>query len=304
MRVRSLALITTILVAGALPACTCSSSGDGDGGGGSGGEMGIPLPNGQICYIAPCQGHVYACGDCMDNDGDGLYDWQDPDCLGPCQNNEAGFYGAIPGQNNAPCKMDCYWDQDTGAGNDNCYWDHGCDTFEQGPMPCTAATCPEIGCNYDPNTQVSGAPVPSGANDCEYLLANQSAQCNSYCGVLAPNGCDCFGCCENPNKPGSFVYAGSVDSSGRGTCDPNPATLEDPTKCKPCTPVNYTSGGSCYNACAHCELCFGKTELPADCYGDMGAVPYCPTGVQPCTATMPCPANFYCTTGCCIGIVP
>src|SRR5262249_51732889 len=61
------------------------------------------------CYIAPCQGKVYACGDCIDNDGDGLVDSMDPDCLGACQNNEAGFYGSIPGQNNAPCKSDCYW---------------------------------------------------------------------------------------------------------------------------------------------------------------------------------------------------
>ena len=99
------------------------------------------------CYVAPCQGHVYQCGDCIDNDGDGLIDSQDPDCLGACQNNESGFTGNIPGQNNAPCKSDCYWDQDTGSGNDDCYWDHSCDPFEQGPP---AATNPEIGCAYDP----------------------------------------------------------------------------------------------------------------------------------------------------------
>ena len=102
----------------------------------------VSLPDGGtgICYITPCQGHLYACGDCLDNDGDGLTDSYDPDCLGACQNNEAGFYGSIPGQNNAPCKSDCYWDQDTGSGNDDCYWDHQCDPLEVSP-----AFNPEIG---------------------------------------------------------------------------------------------------------------------------------------------------------------
>ena len=49
-----------------------------------------------ICFIAPCQGKVYQCGDCQDNDKDGVVDSQDPDCLGACQNNEAGFNGNIP----------------------------------------------------------------------------------------------------------------------------------------------------------------------------------------------------------------
>src|SRR5262245_159116 len=57
-----------------------------------------------VCYITYCQGKVYQCGNCQDDDGDGLTDSMDPDCLGPCQNNEAAFYGSIPGQNNAPCK--------------------------------------------------------------------------------------------------------------------------------------------------------------------------------------------------------
>jgi hypothetical protein len=62
---------------------------------------------------------------------------------------------------------------------------------------------------------------------------------------------------------------------------------------------------ACYNSCEHCELCFGKDTLPPDCVSDMGiAVPQCPTGVQSCTDTMPCPFGYYCTTGCCIALIP
>src|SRR5262249_52372790 len=80
----------------------------------------------RVCHYATCQGKVYACGDCADNDGDGRFDSDDPDCLGPCDNTESGALTlGIPGGNNAPCKADCYFDQDTGTGNDSCYWDHG-----------------------------------------------------------------------------------------------------------------------------------------------------------------------------------
>ena len=262
------------------------------------------------CYVAPCQGKVYQCGDCIDNDGDGLVDSQDPDCLGACQNNEAGFAGDIPGQNNAPCKSDCYWDQDTGSGNDQCYWNHSCDPFEQGPP---AATNPEIGCAYDPNTHVGGAPVPPGQNDCTYLLNNQSTACTNFCKPLTPNGCDCFGCCENPYNKGTFVYAGSVDNNGQPSCEATMASLNDPTKCKPCTPVV-----GCQNTCAHCEVCFGGAPLPPDCFGDMagqtgstdmaGSTPpqQCPSNVQPCglPGEAACTPGYYCVTGCCVALIP
>jgi len=271
----------------------------------------ITLPGGAtaICYVTPCQGHLYACGDCVDNDGDGLVDSFDPECLGPCHNDEAGFYGNIPGQNNAPCKSDCYWDQDTGAGNDDCFWSHDCDPFEQGGASFAAETSPEIGCGYDPNTKIPGAKVPAGQKDCDYLDSNQSATCDSFCGPLTPNGCDCFGCCEDPNRPGNYVYAGSVDGNGAGTCAAAAGTLADPTQCKPCTPVQ-----ACLKSCGHCELCFGKQTLPADCYTsvfdmgspDMGPPPQtCPTGAQPCglPGEGSCGPGQYCITGCCAAIV-
>jgi hypothetical protein len=341
---RSLMLAVGVLALASLtPACSCSHNGamtDDMGIGGGGDDAGFDIdaflydhdgmyPDGYvlpppgdggiviqtdggvfICYVTPCQGHVYQCGDCVDNDGDGLVDSQDPDCLGACQNNESGFTGDIPGQNNAPCKSDCYWDQDTGSGNDSCYWNHSCDPFEQGPP---AATNPEIGCAYDHNTKVGGAPVPPGQNDCDYLLHNQDTTCTNFCKPLTPNGCDCFGCCENPYNKGNYVFAGSTNAAGVGTCTADQATLNDPTKCKPCTPVV-----GCQNTCGHCQLCFGGVPLPPDCYGDMagqppstdmaGSIPpqQCPTGEAACglPGQAPCDPGFYCITGCCVQAIP
>ncbi|NUP13486.1 MAG: hypothetical protein HOW73_46200, partial [Polyangiaceae bacterium] len=62
------------------------------GGGNTGGSTVTPPTT-----IAECQGHVYQCGDLIDNDSDGLLDTVDPDCLGPCDNTEDSYYGGIPG---------------------------------------------------------------------------------------------------------------------------------------------------------------------------------------------------------------
>jgi hypothetical protein len=261
--------------------------------------------------IAPCQGHVYECGDGIDNDKDGLIDSDDPDCLGPCDNTEGSYFGGIPGQNNAPCKMDCYFDQDTGPGNDDCYWDHKCDPHEVPPGYHPEAPNGSQ-CAYDPKANTPGTP-----KTCDELYAAQSDTCHAYCGPLTPNGCDCFGCCELPAGSKSFVWLGSVDGAGMGTCDI--ASLADPTKCQPCLPV-----AGCFNDCGHCELCIGKPTLPPDCYppdggsatgtGGAGGAStgatggstgsgggQCDPGVQACglPGQAPCPVNYYCVTGCC-----
>src|SRR5213075_1031598 len=150
---------------------------------------------GNFCKITTCQGKLYQCGDCIDNDNDcvtdptninsGIDTGSDLDCFGPCSNNESGLAGEIPGQNNAPCKSDCYFDQDTGAGNDDCYWSHTCDPFSIAPG------YPPEGddkCDYNPNVS-----IPGSHQSCSQALASQSAGCTDYCGPLVPNGCDCFG---------------------------------------------------------------------------------------------------------------
>jgi hypothetical protein len=242
-----------------------------------------------------CQTHLYACGNCLDDDGDGMIDDRDPDCLGPCSNNEAGFHLMIPGGDSAPCQLDCYYDQDQGPGNDQCEWDHRCDPLEPDQNPL---------CMY------SDPPPPSAT-----CPAMQNTACHDFCGPLTPNGCDCFGCCELPAGSGSYVFIGTVDDADVGTCTLDLAT--DPAACHPCTPV-----GDCLNDCGECELCLGRTELPPDCIapppptdagmprdgapppGDAGPPPpaRCDPGVQACglPSDPACPDGWYCLTGCCI----
>ena len=329
--------ITRILsMAILLPALACGgdddgSGGDGDAGGGGGMDGGgggmdsggagmdsgvIVLPDGRVitpdgggtpsdggwggcvegeCIPVMCQSHLYACGDGMDNDGDGRIDAYDPDCLGPCDNNEEGFDLLIPGGDSAPCALDCYYDQDQGPGNDMCLWDHRCDPLE--PDHNTL-------CMYqDPPPPSASCPDP------------QVAGCHDFCGPLTPNGCDCFGCCELPAGSGEYVFIGTVDSSGVGTCSLAAAMARDHEACHPCTPV-----ADCLNDCGDCELCLGRTTLPPECTPpppgtDAGPLPdgavrpdggvdlmRCEGGEQPCgtPGDALCPAQYYCITGCCV----
>jgi hypothetical protein len=194
--------------------------------------------------------------------------------------------------------MDCYFDQDTGSGNDDCYWNHKCDPNSVDPNyypePANGAMC-----EYDLN-----ATTPGTTSSCAELDAEQSNLCLSYCGPLTPNGCDCFGCCELPAESGEFVWLGSQGADGTTVCDE--ANIDNPDICHPCKPVV-----ACQNECERCELCLGKTELPPDCYppGTGGAGGAGGSPPQDCPPEFPacglegqdqCPLNSYCLTGCCV----
>lgn len=254
--------------------------GPGSGGkapaGGAGGSGGAA-----VCHVAQCQGKTYACGDCTDDDRDGLIDAQDPDCLGPCDNTEDSFFGGIPGQSGGGCRQDCYFDNDSGAGNDGCDWSHACDPLAVAPEypPSGSAQCA-----YDGNTNIQG-------RACAVLASTQSAECSDVCQPLVPNGCDCFGCCELPARSGSYVWLGS-NVAGTGTCSRD--TLGDPNACRPCTPVP-----SCFNTCERCEICAGETSLDTSC-GDAAAT--CDPGVLPCGPGASCAEQYYCISGCCAAV--
>ncbi len=303
--------------AGGSTSGTASTTGTGGGAGGgstSTGTSGTAGTGGGTgaggATIASCQGHIYECGDTLDNDNDGLVDSADPDCLGPCDNTEGSYYGGIPGQAGPACTVDCYFDQDSGSGNDDCYWNHQCDPNEVAPGYHPEAESGAT-CAYD-----TGANTPGTPSSCDELYQTQSQACMDYCGPLTPNGCDCFGCCELPAGGGKYVWLGS-ETNGLGTC--TIADVGDPSKCEPCLPV-----AACLNTCGTCELCIGKTELPPECFPDGGSTSssgggggsttsstssgsggggsQCADGVQPCglPGQGPCPLNYYCITGCCI----
>jgi hypothetical protein len=258
---------------------------------GSAGTAGLGVAGAPGCTQAACQDRVYECGDCEDNDQDGLVDSFDPDCLGACDNTEDSFFGGIPGANEAPCKQDCYFDRDTGSGNDDCHWSHRCDPLAVAPDYPPSG---DEACSYDP-----AASMPGTELSCSELESAQSEPCLSLCLPLTPNGCDCFGCCELPPESGSYVWIGS-SIDGEASC--TRAALGDREACRPCTLVF-----SCYNPCEHCEICVDKPTLPPDCAtggagGSAGVGAQCSPGVQPCGQPDqdPCPSDYYCISGCCI----
>lgn len=238
---------------------------------------------GPTCVVASCTGAIYECGDCLDDDGDGLTDAVDPSCTGACDNSEDRLSTDIPGHNNAPCRLDCFFDDDTGSGNDDCSWDSRCDPLETAPNYYPRGA----NCAYAPATTVGG-------RTCTAAAATQSPQCTStVCGPVVPNGCDCFGCCVLPGAA-TPVYLGTGNAAGAGTCVLDAGN--DPSRCSPCTQVP-----SCLNPCDACELCLGKTTLPTQCL-DGGAAPQrCATNAAACglPGQPLCPSGEYCVTGCC-----
>jgi len=174
----------------------------------------------------PCGNKIYACGDAIDNDMDGLVDLDDPECISPCDDDEGTFKTNLPGQNN-DCKGDCYFDDNSGSGDDKCEWNLQCDPENPGA---------EIGCEYDPNFGM-----------CQDM---QVETCKDICTPLVPNGCDCFGCCE---IDGQFVYLDGAECS-----------LDNLDGCQSCT-FFEDCNNPCEPEL--CELCFGQDpeDLPEDC---------------------------------------
>jgi hypothetical protein len=169
------------------------------------------------------------CNDGIDNDGDGLVDTEDVDCVSPCHNGEESAYHEVrSGQGG--CDEDCYFDDNSGHGDDGCFYDMSCDPL--GPKAWK-------GCDADPKSP-----------QCQNALP-QAPECLAACLPLVPPGCDCFGCCTLPTPSGL---------EDRWLGDPS-CTLTDPTTCPPCTP-----SPDCVNLCDDpCEWCLGMPSLPEGC---------------------------------------
>jgi cysteine-rich repeat protein len=246
-----------------LPNCTSNVCGDGDKGPNEGCDDGNLLADdgcSPVCAVEnpppasiPCGNAIYTCGDTLDNDMDGFIDLDDPDCTTPCDDDESSLQTNLPGQNN-DCKQDCFWDANSGQGDDHCVWNLKCDPENPGA---------DIGCAYDPNF-----------NQCNVMMPQS---CLDFCTPLVPNGCDCFGCCE---INGEFIYL-----------DSNPeCSMDNLGACNSCTFFDECNN-ACEPEM--CELCFGQDpeDLPDDCQepscdfgtpclqqADCGVGEFCQTG--------------------------
>jgi hypothetical protein len=239
-------------------------------------SISVSLDGKLMCGNSPC-----ACNNGVDDDGDGTVDGFDVECTGGLDDDEGSFATGIPGDNRDPKWQDCFFDGNSGHGDDRCRYPTGCLT---GELAADDAACAV------------------------------TEQCRNNCLPLAPNGCDCFGCCS-VGLPGG----GSVDIQLDASCSLE--KIGDAEACSPCT-----KSAECENTCDRCELCAGKTaaDLPADCDQSPPVdEPPPPPGEEPdageepppvqdddacdgdpsCSADQPCAAGQFCSFGCCIAQV-
>lgn len=271
----------------ALVACGNNSGGTSDANGGGSGDPDANLdylpPPGDAPFAGTCTPGAAQCANCVDDDGDMKIDGFDPECTGPLDNDEASFKTAIPGDNIDATTQDCFFDGNSGGGNDGCN-QHTCCLLQSPDKQSCNMQAPLANHNkYDiPSCYVpwGQTPVPQ--------------KCIDTCGKLTPPGCDCFGCCTICNG------ATCADVSINPLVSPNctSSTISDPTVCKRCVKSTACGGGSCGGST--CVLCPGQdpSTLPSSC----GGTSQCPMGYQTCTAgDQSCPAGTYCSNGCCIG---
>jgi hypothetical protein len=241
----------------------------GDGGGLPGSDGGgLPGSDGGVQPIPGCGDPAATqCNNCMDDDNDGLTDGEDPHCITAADDDESSFATGLPGDNRDP-KPDCFFDGNSGSGNDN----------------CSIELCCLLG-NCAPNTNCS-----------------VTQRCIDFCAPATPVGCDCFGCCTIC-WDGTCKDVLTIPGATPGwDCDDLENNLGDPTKCPQCTKVTECSS-SCDEAGqnADCILCPGQSpdELPDAC----NMQNECPDGRQVCSDAVACPSGQYCASGCCINIV-
>lgn len=232
-----------------------AGNGDGTGGGDGDGSGGTPQ-----------------CSNGIDDDGDGAIDGFDPECTGPLDDREDSFATGIPGDNIDAIKQDCFFDGDSGHGNDGCLM-HTCCLLDG---ECPPDLKPE---QFDPA-------------ECEV-----SQECIDYCAPITPPGCDCFGCCTICNDVGCFDVLTNPEVAPNCTAD----VVDDPDACPACTKIDECGppGDDCVDL--ECQLCPGQDpdDLPAEC----GGVNECPGDLQVCASDAECPDGRFCSNGCCINIV-
>ncbi len=211
-----------------------------------------------------CNGTTYACGDGMDNDDDGLIDLEDPECVSPCDDDEGTFATGLPGDG-MDCKQDCFFDGNSGHGDDGCEWDLRCDPANPGAHLETG------NCEY------------TGGNICDMIPAEPTPECLEFCAPYVPPGCDCWGCCEVQTDAGPiYIHLNS----------PAPCSLAQLDACIECTPQIDDCGTPCVPE--ECTVCFGETEPPEGCGGENECL-----GGDPCESNTDCPETYFCYLNCC-----
>jgi hypothetical protein len=242
-----------------------------------------------------CSATGSECNNCIDDDDDGVIDGADPECTGLEDNDEGSFATDIPGDNVDAIKQDCFFDGNSGSGDDGCDL-HVCCFLEpfvdccEGDETAAADGCIEFtGPKYD-------------ANEC-----TPTQQCIDSCSPLTPPGCDCFGCCticEGGNcqdvltNPAIYEQENcdGLDNPTEGQC----CESENLDACYSCTKSVDCGPGGCNDDPEDCILCPGQTEadLPDTCNAAE-----CPATSTTCVLTEDCGTDEYCSNGCCVASI-
>ncbi|MFT3927648.1 MAG: hypothetical protein QM778_34275 [Myxococcales bacterium] len=256
------------------------------------GDSGTGTPTAPVPTVTPfmCGDVVCQCSDGKDNDGDGRGDLADPECVAAWDNDEDSFATGQPGDNRDDACQDCFFDGNSGSGNDGCRL----------PTSCL--------------TEGNASSGHGSCSSCE-----QTDMCKNFCKAYTPNGCDCFGCCGVKLPDGStknILIGGGCDIEGSTT-----------TGCTECVP-NDSCVNTC-GRCELCPG-KTVADLPADCtppppasQPDAGTPPVgspdggttnppppppppppsytCDNGEALCGTGLPdCGADYACTFGCCV----
>jgi hypothetical protein len=249
---------------------TSASGGTGTGTSGAGGlagSGGLSAIVESLCGTEGCQ-----CSNGIDDDGDGQIDGFDAECTGALDDDEGTFATGISGDNKDPKWQDCFFDGNSGAGDDDCRYHTDCIL---GILE-----------DDDPSCVVSDA-------------------CLEFCAARTPNGCDCFGCCEVSDGDGNRVNI-YLDIS----CSEE--TIDDVDACPRCTPSTQCGNtcGSCELCPGKTVEDLPDTcqpdppPDPPDGEAPVEPPPYtCDNNQQVCSLEIACPLSYYCQQGCCLPIL-
>ncbi|HVU01934.1 MAG TPA: hypothetical protein VHE30_09290 [Polyangiaceae bacterium] len=254
------------------PNGNAGTSGGSNGGGSNGGGSntgglwgGVEGGLASVCANATCN-------DGKDNDGDGLVDGFDPECTNPCDDDEASFATGIPGDNVDPKWQDCFFDGNSGGGDDGCRYSTKCLT---GELPQTDKAC------------------------------TVTQQCLDYCKPLVSNGCDCFGCCTVQTSGGpvdiqigtSCSLADIGDTSKCPTCK---KSTECQNTCGTCELCLGKTEADLPSSCKPPQTDAGTPNVPDGSPPPPPPPTYtCDLNQVVCSASQPCKPGYYCTLGCC-----
>jgi hypothetical protein len=218
-----------------------------------------------------------ACSNGLDDDDDGVSDGMDPECSGPFDNDEDTFATGIPGDNQDPKWQDCFFDGNSGAGDDGCRYHTDCLYGD------AAQTDPE--CSI-------------------------TAGCKDFCQARTPNGCDCFGCCTVQDESGTVadIYiTASCSTDNLDDTDACPRCTKSANCENTCGRCELCPGKTEADLPEDCATVVPPVEPPP---GEPPPGEPPPPVIDPpsyecengrvCSDALPCDSGSYCQLGCCL----